>query len=286
MALRALLLAAPVGAVHVSRALGDGLVNKSCTGAGCTDPCECMKWTDVYAPIEGSPLAACGDGMELMAGESKGLPAFLAHKYLDKGFCKEFFMKLDDNECVNVVHDTAPGHWWSGHEWCWVSVACPLASEISPSVDIHAKVKFCGETDLALSHFSMEGLIDYAETEDIDLGLAVKMAFGVSHQLEWGHFQATFMSEHCADYALGGVKKHLKGKAQLALQSDLEAILKKHQTKEGQNLHGLVLVNDGIPPYGVITTAAIWECYAEDPTIVTHPNEESICVCLCGLCPE
>jgi len=214
-----------------------------------------------------------------MPGESKGLPKFLAHKYLDHGFCNDFFMALEDNECVRVVHDTSKGHWWTGKSWCWVSMGCPLASEVSPSVEVNAKVKFCGPNDLMLSHFSMEGLIEYSEAQGMDLALTLKSAFGVSHQLEWGHFQSTYMAAHCSDY---GTKKHLKGKAMTALQADLEAILKDHQTG-ADPMHALCLVNDGIPPFGCITPDSIWEIYGTGAT--SPPSAESTPVCLCGNCP-
>jgi len=285
MTMQLMLLAAPVGAFHLSHSRGDGLgskTNKSCAGAGCTNPCECLEWKSVYS----GHFATCGKGFEFMPGTSKGLELTVAEKYLKTGFCTEFFMRLADNECVNVVHNLEKGHWWSEKSWCWVAEGCPLASEISPSVNTHAKVKFCDDTDLTLAHFSMEGLIEYAKTEDMDFGLTVKLAFGVSHQLKWGSFKATYLSAHCGVYTK---KKgtQLKGKAQMALEADLQSILKDHQAGSTPK-HALALVDTGIPPFGVITATAIWEVYAEDPAVVDHDhaNTESIVVCLCGDCPQ
>jgi len=282
MAFRIVLLAAPVGAFHLSHSRGDDLAtksNKSCSGEGCTNPCECLQWSTVYT----TGLATCGTAWEYMPGTSRGLPIKTAEKYLKQGICTEFFERLKDNECVNIVHDLEKGHWWSEQSWCWVDKGCELTSQVSPTIGMNAKVKFCDDTDLTLAHFSMEGLIGYAKTEDMDLGLTLKLAFGVSHELKWGHFKATYLTAHCGDYN----KKKLKGKAQAALEKDLQSILKDHQAGS-QPKHALCLVDNGIPPFGVITATAIWEIYGADPAVVDHDhaNTESIPVCICGDCPE
>jgi len=249
-----------------------------------TDPCACLEWQEVYSTF----LAHCGDGYEYFPAIQKGVPKEAAPKYLEQSFCKDFFQKLDDNECVNMVHDNTQNMWYSGKTWCWVPKGCPMVSEEAYDYRVHAKVKFCSPGDLALGHFLPSELEAYSQDHDLDIGLLSKFAYPVEHSFRWNDFKGKVMDKFCHT-----LKDSKESESMLATvngtevsASAVEQTLKAKLIGMREMAQAAILVNDGLPPFGVITLKSVWEIWGTEPTKVdpSHPVTESKMYCLCGDC--
>jgi len=117
---------------------------------GAKDPCECLKWKDLYAPVPQVtepipttwPRLVCGEALETMTLGAPDMPsAFFAPLFMGFSyheFCASFYHRMDNNYCVNtgMVEYGTTGH--AGAQWCVVSSECrelnggrPVASKKS-----------------------------------------------------------------------------------------------------------------------------------------------------------
>lgn len=245
------------------------------------DPCACQKWKDVY----NSSAAQCGDGYEYFAATQKGLTLQLATRYLKSGFCDEFFQKLDDDACVNLVHGNKAGMWYSGKTWCWVDGRCSIASEVAYNAEVHAKVKFCGSDDAMLGQLLPSDLVNYAKTHDLDLGLCSKMAYPVEGGIKWDDFKEKVMDEFCGRFKDEPelMPVGAKGPRMLSMEGKLQELLAKADT----HAKAVILVNKGgKPPFGVVTGQSVMEVRAQEASLVdrNHPATQSSMYCICGSC--
>eukprot|EP00416_Gambierdiscus_australes_P036539 CAMPEP_0171099936 /NCGR_PEP_ID=MMETSP0766_2-20121228/52657_1 /TAXON_ID=439317 /ORGANISM="Gambierdiscus australes, Strain CAWD 149" /LENGTH=305 /DNA_ID=CAMNT_0011559671 /DNA_START=36 /DNA_END=953 /DNA_ORIENTATION=+ len=98
------------------------------------DPCTCLKWKDLYAPVPAVgrfpttwPRLMCGEALELM-GQADMLPLenlyygplWMGFQYHE--FCASFYHKMDNNYCVNTGMDEYGAT--PGYTWCVVSDEC------------------------------------------------------------------------------------------------------------------------------------------------------------------
>lgn len=103
------------------------------------DPCECLKWKDLYKPVpwpnntDTWPRLVCGEALEWMgmSGEPDGTsdlalafyaPTWMGFQYHE--FCDSFYHRMDNNYCVNTGMFEYGETGRRASQWCVVSSEC------------------------------------------------------------------------------------------------------------------------------------------------------------------
>eukprot|EP00408_Alexandrium_pacificum_P011218 CAMPEP_0171232696 /NCGR_PEP_ID=MMETSP0790-20130122/40539_1 /TAXON_ID=2925 /ORGANISM="Alexandrium catenella, Strain OF101" /LENGTH=216 /DNA_ID=CAMNT_0011698935 /DNA_START=75 /DNA_END=722 /DNA_ORIENTATION=+ len=150
------------------------------------DPCACRNWKKAYA--EGA--VRCGQTNEYFHNTHVHslTPSQLeeANQFFGLQFCTAFFEAMNDNACVNMDMEKAPGV--SG-QWCYVDAAC---ADLTGGAKVNDKVswKNCTEgEDKMLKDLSPPELVKFAEANGLELGLTNKMAYPVA-PYRWRYISA------------------------------------------------------------------------------------------------
>jgi len=153
------------------------------------DPCECLNWEQVYKRNG----AKCGDGHELSFVLRTGMVDWLARLMYNVEFCYNFFMRIDDNPCVNMVMDNQPGEWYN-NQWCYVSKECPTSTHLNTSSLLNAKICEPGRDKMLRDQTPFE-LREMAKEHDLSIGLLMKMAYPVEGEARWPSVEALFRND-------------------------------------------------------------------------------------------
>lgn len=100
------------------------------------DPCECLNWKDLYAPVvkfpdtppDQWPRLVCGEAREFFTDGMPDIsqvyyaPAFMGFSYHE--FCASFFHRMDNNYCVNTQMSEYGTIGPDAGQWCVVSNEC------------------------------------------------------------------------------------------------------------------------------------------------------------------
>merc|ERR1719323_204716 len=138
-----------------------------------------MSWKHVYE----NNMTKCGSSLELRFS-----PAAQLQK---SKYCGQFYEKLDEKSCVN----SQTGSEGVG-QWCYVSAECAdLNGGRAVGKNKEISYKMCKpNTDDKLGDHPMEELAFLAQKNDMDLGLAVRMAYPQKMNMTW-NFMEEFMLE-------------------------------------------------------------------------------------------
>jgi len=150
------------------------------------DPCECLNWKQVYKRNG----AKCGDGHEFSFALRTGMLPWLAKLMYSVEFCYNFFMRIDDNPCVNMVFDNAPGEWWNS-QWCYVAKECAIATPLNSSNILAAKICEPGKDKLMRDSTPWQ-LREMAREHDLSIGAVMKFAYPIETQAKWPTVEALF----------------------------------------------------------------------------------------------
>jgi hypothetical protein len=201
---------------------------------------------------------------------------------LQKGFCDDFFHKLEEDACVNVAFDDTPGTWFASKTWCYTAPDCPQASALANPISVHAKVKICEHGDKMFGHYTPLYLQTLAHDEHKDLGLLVKMAYPVDHRQSWDAFKANTMPSFCAVI----VSNHLNKKTAKSKKSDMEVnqqVATVLDAIKKSTMHAMVFTNMGHDEsFGVVSIHMVWEITTNEE-VGDEPNSESHMTPLCLL---
>lgn len=128
------------------------------------DACSCLSWQSIYA----NHSIECGNqGQELVFA---GNAAFLKNE-----FCTHWYERIHSNYCTQHMFGKQ-----DATQWCYVSSSC---EELNGGAKIEGKdvswKKCAKERDPMLGSLSPAELYKWAQEEDMDAGLALKMAYPV-----------------------------------------------------------------------------------------------------------
>lgn len=142
--------------------------------------CECLGWKAVYERNG----AWCGQGHEFSTFvANEGLEIWLAKLAESQETCLDFFLRIEDPVCVNILRMNLPGEWYGG-QWCYVDEACETADPANGTAQV--KVKTCKPgRDRMLRDMTPDELQDFAEENDLDYGFTAKMAYPVETEATW-----------------------------------------------------------------------------------------------------
>jgi hypothetical protein len=136
------------------------------------NPCECLKWKDVYS--NNSAFGGnCGyTGREL---------SFADYPWLTKmgegsKYCTNFFHVIEDNFCVNWNFDSQKH---IGLQWCYVSSQCTTLGN-GTRVNANLAYKSCTSEDQKLAAKKPPELAQIAKKDNVALGLLAKWAYTVA----------------------------------------------------------------------------------------------------------
>jgi len=160
-------------------------------------PCDCLSWKQVYK----NNVTKCGSALELRFSPT-------AHLQKSK-YCGQFYEKLDQKACVNTMTGTE-----GVGQWCYVSSACTELNGGRAVKGADLSYKMCKPyADDKLGDHPVEELAFLAQKNDMDLALAVRMAYPQKMNMTWG-FMEEFMLEGKRQYSearkkIVGLKKPL-----------------------------------------------------------------------------
>jgi len=183
-------------------------------------PCECLNWAVVYK----KKGAICGQGHELSFQITTGTTPWLAKIMHGEDVCHNFFHRINDNSCMNVVMANDPDKWYSG-QWCYVSKECPQAQPTNGSSLVAAKLCTPG-VDPMLRDRSPEELHRWANGNNLDMGLVVRMAYPVESEAKWPLVKAYFGQE--SDVASKAVNASVLAKLKALQESGRPIVLDSH----------------------------------------------------------
>mmetsp|Transcript_55406 Transcript_55406/g.155904 ORF Transcript_55406/g.155904 Transcript_55406/m.155904 type:complete len:305 (+) Transcript_55406:86-1000(+) len=115
--------------------LGLVLASAACASAS-GDPCECLNWKSLYAPVvkwpdplpDSWPRLLCGEAREVFRDGGSDIsmqyyaPFTMGFSYHE--FCAAFYHKMDNNYCVNTQMSEYGTTGFDGAQWCVVSSEC------------------------------------------------------------------------------------------------------------------------------------------------------------------
>lgn len=162
---------------------------------GLSEPCDCLSWKGVYS--RGG--AKCGQGHEFLHWlQVEKYPVWAARLIQTQETCFDFFHRIEDNYCVNMVRTNEPDEAYSG-QWCWVSKDCPVGEEPPVGKEwgrTDVKMKNCTPgQDPMLRDFSPQELKEWAEENELNFAFAAKMAWLTEREVRWQQAESFYMSE-------------------------------------------------------------------------------------------
>lgn len=104
------------------------------TACAAKDTCECLNWAPLYMtktnPSDAYARALCGEGLEWMPGRQPptdlsqiwSAPYWMGFSYHE--FCASFYMRMNNNYCVNTGMVEYGTQGFEGETWCYVSNEC------------------------------------------------------------------------------------------------------------------------------------------------------------------
>mmetsp|Transcript_73935 Transcript_73935/g.208725 ORF Transcript_73935/g.208725 Transcript_73935/m.208725 type:complete len:245 (-) Transcript_73935:148-882(-) len=146
------------------------------------DPCECQSWYDVY-----EKNGMCGRSNEYFFASGIHQPApehVVGLAGLWSAYCSDFFMRIDDNVCVNINIGTEYG------QWCYVDAACEDLNGAQGKGRITAnkalRWKQCTSgRDRMLRDYSIKDLVGFTQRHGIPLHLADHLAWPTFYHGQW-----------------------------------------------------------------------------------------------------
>jgi len=153
------------------------------------DNCECLNWYNVYKRLG----AKCGDGHELSFAYKQGFVPWLAHLMYHREFCYDFYQRIDDNACMNILMTNEPGQWYN-NQWCYVPKECPQATPVNSSNIVGAKICEPGK-DKLMRDYTPEQLTDMAKEFNLNIGHVMKMAYPTEWEARWPNVQALYRND-------------------------------------------------------------------------------------------
>mmetsp|Transcript_65700 Transcript_65700/g.186476 ORF Transcript_65700/g.186476 Transcript_65700/m.186476 type:complete len:341 (-) Transcript_65700:194-1216(-) len=153
--------------------------------------CDCLNWQAVYE----RGLATCGMGRELagpMYAANGTVPSDSVRLMQHEVYCSGFFMRLRENFCVNVLGSTDPLYMY--RMWCYVSSECSSGMETIGKTQVKWKTCDLG-LDSSLAEMEPEELHDWAYDNNLDMALAVKLAYPVERGAMWPEMKRLFMHQ-------------------------------------------------------------------------------------------
>jgi len=194
----------------------------------------------------------------------------LAKLMLGQEFCDNFYKRIDDSFCVNLVHGNTPD--WYGGQWCYVSSRCPSAGSANGTTPLRVKLCTPGQ-DRLLRDKSPQELRRWAMEQDFDVGLLVKMAYPVDKQSKWPVVQKAF----------NGTLAPGEGMGLLAADAATASIAQKLQGLLDARKPVVLDSNDGLPPFAVVDRSTSYEITLDLPHAdMKHPSSITQWRCVQG----
>jgi len=146
--------------------------------------CACLNWKKVYE----RGAIPCGAGRE---HEHKviehDIPFWISQRFLVGEVCHNFFLRIDDNVCVNRLQDRYKNH-MRPQQWCYVLAECTGSGTIDTlQANTPVRIKWCDprKGDDMLWEYTPEELFKFALDNDLDPAQAAKFAYRVEREATW-----------------------------------------------------------------------------------------------------
>jgi len=215
--------------------------------------CECLNWKHVYS----RGAIPCGSGREYEHKVIEGdVPFWVPQMFQVTEVCHNFFLRIDDNVCVNRLHDRYMHH-YRPQQWCYVLADCTGSGTVETldQGNKQVRIKWCDPKhgDNMLWDYTPEELFRFAADHDLDTAQLAKMAYRIEREATWENAKGGW----------GQTETVALAKSSTRMQKLVNYIkeIDQYVVLDSDNQH---------PPFGIVKGSKAWEINP-DP----HPDRRA-----------